>query len=128
MSAIDTAKEIVRIGSTAGLSKDVIDLLEKKATLLAEENIALKSQVAVLQAENAQLRQKLEHAQPQTKFVESEGLLWKRKPSGEFESRPYCPSCRDHPVMSAFPPEPHAMYSACPGPHTFDYAIKPPKT
>src|ERR1019366_3534778 len=64
MSAIDTAKDIIRIGTTAGLSKDVIDLLEKKCALLVEENTALSTQVSSLEIENGQLRRQLEDFQP----------------------------------------------------------------
>jgi DNA-binding MarR family transcriptional regulator len=78
MSAFDTAKEIVRIGSTAGLSKDVIDLLEKKSSLLAEKVVSLEKEKAVLEQENselfrenrnlkleiAQLHQQFEHPKP----------------------------------------------------------------
>src|SRR5689334_10558128 len=99
MSAFDTAKEIIRIGSTAGLSKDVVDLLEKKATLLAEENLALArkldeaiTKISSLESDIAQLRQQLEQSQP-SGFVISEGLFWKRRSSGDFEPRPYCPEC-----------------------------------
>jgi septal ring factor EnvC (AmiA/AmiB activator) len=52
MSALDTAKEIGRIASTASLGKDVIDLLEKKVALLTE-------QVTALETENLNLRQKV---------------------------------------------------------------------
>jgi DNA-binding MarR family transcriptional regulator len=52
MSALDTAKEIGRIASTASLGKDVIDLLEKKVALLTE-------QVTALETENANLKQKV---------------------------------------------------------------------
>src|SRR5438046_468469 len=52
MSAIDTAKEIARIASTASLGKDVIELLEKKVGLLAE-------QITTLETENAKLKQKV---------------------------------------------------------------------
>jgi hypothetical protein len=52
MSAIDTAKEIARIASTASLGKDVIDLLEKKVGLLTE-------QITTLETENANLKQKV---------------------------------------------------------------------
>ncbi len=48
MSAIDTAKEIVRITSTAGLSKDVIDLLEKKNLLLTEQVTTLETEITSL--------------------------------------------------------------------------------
>lgn len=52
MSAIDTAKEIARIASTASLGKDVIELLEKKVGLLAE-------QITTLETENVKLKQKV---------------------------------------------------------------------
>jgi DNA-binding MarR family transcriptional regulator len=64
MSAFDTAKEIVRIGSTAGLSKDVIDLLEKKSSLLVEKVVALERENAQLKLECGQLRQQLQHPKP----------------------------------------------------------------
>jgi hypothetical protein len=56
MSALDTAKEIVRIGSTAGLSKDVIDLMEKKLVLLTDELANAHRRIAQLEIENAQLK------------------------------------------------------------------------
>ena len=37
MSVSDTAKEVVRIGSKAGLAKDIIDLTEKKLAILTSE-------------------------------------------------------------------------------------------
>ena len=86
MSVLDTAKEIVRIGSTAGLSKDVIDLLEKKVTLLVDENFELSTKVSRLEIENAQLRTQLQHLQPASarnegfailKVLESEQKKWK---------------------------------------------------
>src|ERR1043165_5971567 len=64
MGALDTAKEIVRLSSTAGHSKDVIDLPEKKVALLAEQVSALESDNAQLKAELAQVRQQLPHASP----------------------------------------------------------------
>src|SRR5437762_12295696 len=130
MGALDTAKEIVRIGSTAGLSKDVVDLLEEKSVLLAEqvatlerEKAELKSENARLKAEIAQLHQQLHDAEP-AGFVESDGLLWKRTASG-FDRRPYCPTCASHPVMMEFPPRSKEMW-VCPANHTFDYDSKPP--
>lgn len=53
MGTSDIAKDAIRAIQTAGLSKDVIDLLEKKISLLAEENTSLK-------AENSELRKKLD--------------------------------------------------------------------
>src|SRR5262249_12644146 len=52
MSALDTAKEIGRIAAATTLGKDVIDLLEKKITLLTE-------QVTTLEAENKNLKVKV---------------------------------------------------------------------
>lgn len=123
MGALDTAREILRISSTAGLSKDVIDLLEKKVALLTEEIASLRAEISRLQTENANLRAKPQHAK-HAQFAESEGLLWKRTAAG-FESRPYCPECPTHPVMTPFPPGEPLLWT-CPSDHTFDYASKPP--
>jgi len=61
---MDTAKEIIRLGSTAGLSKDVIDLMEKKLALLTSENAELKTKVSAFEIEVRQLRRQLEDSQP----------------------------------------------------------------
>ena len=68
MSAIDTAKEIARIASTASLGKDVIDLFEKKVVLLAE-------QVTTLETENANLKQKAADFEQQLTGVRPKGKL-----------------------------------------------------
>ncbi len=75
MSALDTAKEVVRMASTAGLSKDLIDLMEKKNALLTVEIGDLTQKVSMLstkasslEIENAQLRDQLKN--PQTVAVD----------------------------------------------------------
>lgn len=52
MSPQDIAKDAIRIATTAGLSKDVIDLLKEKVALLTDK-------IATLQAENANLEKKI---------------------------------------------------------------------
>jgi hypothetical protein len=124
MSAFDTAKEIVRICSAAGLSKDVVDLLEKKVALLTGELSDAHRKIASLEAEAAQLRQQLQRAQPQSGgFVESMGVLWKRTATG-FESRPYCKHCAGNPIMS---PIHGARKWVCgTGDHIAPFSVKPP--
>ena len=56
MSAIDIAKDAIKIATTAGLSKDVIDLLEKKLALLTEEVLFFKDSLAKSIAENEELK------------------------------------------------------------------------
>src|ERR1051325_7704845 len=68
MSALDTAKEIGRMAATATLSKDVIDLFEKKVALLTE-------QVATLETENANLNQKVAGLQQQLDRFHPKGEL-----------------------------------------------------
>ena len=117
-------EEILRIANTHGLSKDVIDLLEKKASLLEEELQQSREREKKKDIKIAYLESQLEELQP-VGFTESEGLLWKKTNEG-FERRPYCPSCKDHPVMMVFSPS-GDMFWACPNNHTFDYNIKPPE-
>jgi hypothetical protein len=55
---------------------------------LVSENVRLKAEVARLTAELEKLQK------PASKFVESNGVLWKRKGTGGFESIAYCPTCQ----------------------------------
>ena len=84
MSAFDTAKEVVRMAITAGLSKDVIDLMEKKIALLTGEIgdltqkvELLSTKVSSLEIENGQLRTQLGNPQavalgdPPTKMLQA---------------------------------------------------------
>ena len=68
MSLTSSAKEIIRTASTAGLGKDVIDLLTTKVTLLDEQLIETRSsldqasiKISELIAENKSLRQQLDN-------------------------------------------------------------------
>ncbi len=60
MGKIDKAKEIVtsivEMATTAGIKKDVIDLLKEKVTVLASQLTEAQAKVANLEIENAQLR------------------------------------------------------------------------
>lgn len=56
MDAAQGMKDVIRIAQTAGLSKDVIDLLETKAELLAEQVVTLEQQNATLLSENNGLK------------------------------------------------------------------------
>jgi hypothetical protein len=113
MSATDTAKEVIRLATTAGLSKDVIDLLEKKSALLTEQVAALERENTQLKLEVAQLRTQLKNSQPvMGSFREFEGVLWKRTGNG-FGKTPYCPQCSDHPIMFGQPPGGYPVLWQC---------------
>jgi hypothetical protein len=128
MGASETAKEVMRIASTAGISKDVIDLMEKKLTLLAGEvvdltakNAVLATKISKLEIENGQLRAQMKHPK-QGSMQESMGLLWKRTADG-FESVPYCLQCPDHPIMV---PMRAARNWVCSAGHIAPRSSKPP--
>jgi len=59
MSATDLAKDAIRAVTTAGLSKDVIDLLKEKITLLDEKVNSLTNENNALKAENYDLKKRL---------------------------------------------------------------------
>ena len=100
MSASDTAKEIVRIASTAGLSKDVIDLLNEKVSILTTELSEARLRISHLEIENRQFHTQLDNLHP-VGFVPYMGVLWKRTADG-FEPFPYCQECPTHSVMTPF--------------------------
>jgi regulator of replication initiation timing len=59
MGALDTAIEAVRIAKTSGLAKAVVDRLEKKLSVLAEEVRTLQNENASLKVENERLQTRL---------------------------------------------------------------------
>ena len=65
MSTTDLAKDAIRIATTAGLSKDVIDLLEKKLALMTEEGLFFKESLAKSIAENDALKLKVKNLEDQ---------------------------------------------------------------
>jgi len=56
MGATETIKELVRITATTGLSKDVIDRLDQKTSLLAEQVTRLEQEKTSLGRENRNLK------------------------------------------------------------------------
>jgi hypothetical protein len=104
MDAATTVKEILRIGSTGGLSKDVIDLQAAKLRILTDELALSRQRETQLKMENEQLRRLAQNNQPfMGGFHEFEGVLWKRAANG-FGKSPHCPQCSDHPIMFGQPP------------------------
>lgn len=67
MSASDTAKDVIRIATTAGLSKDVIDLMDRKLALLTSENAELKTQITVFKAQVENLQAQLDAVRAEIK-------------------------------------------------------------
>jgi predicted DNA-binding transcriptional regulator len=59
MNPADIAKDAIRIVTTAGLSKDVIDLLEKKVALLTDTISMLDQEKSVLNGENVKLQKQI---------------------------------------------------------------------
>ena len=65
MSTTSLAKDALRIVSTAGLSKDVIDLLNLKITLLDDKVATLSQEVLSLKGKNFDLLRELEEIKKQ---------------------------------------------------------------
>jgi hypothetical protein len=72
------------------VARERIKLVEDKQRSVEEENQRLRQTVATLQADIAALRLRL----PSTEFVERRGAIFKRLPTGGFESVAYCPDCK----------------------------------
>jgi FtsZ-binding cell division protein ZapB len=65
----EIAKDAIRIVTTAGLSKDVIDLLEKKVALLTDEISTLTRKLEVSESENVSLKRKAADLEQQLERV-----------------------------------------------------------
>ena len=76
MSASDTVKDVVRIVTTGGHAKDVINPLQTKLSLLTEqvaalekENTTLKNENRNLKTENDNLKTRLPNARPKSEAL-----------------------------------------------------------
>jgi hypothetical protein len=65
MSTTNIAKDALRIVSTAGLSKDVIDLLNLKITLLDDQVATLSQEILALKGKNFDLLREIEEIKKQ---------------------------------------------------------------
>lgn len=121
ITIINRLNKIPGFSATAehvALFKDLYEQVQKECELLRSEYNRLK-------AENETLRQKLTALERTPDFEEIDGVLWTRKTTGGFGSKPRCPNCSDHPVMGEFPPgaQLHWVCSRCNG--VFDYVCPP---
>jgi hypothetical protein len=102
------------------LYKDAYTQMEKEAQRLQSRCNELEGKVRRLSSELGDLRL--------VKTFESyHGLLWKPVEGG-FERTPYCPKCKDHTIMTRFPPGGHATNWLCSVCDFHTDLVPPPKT
>ena len=99
VNPIDAAKEIIRSCQTAGLSKDVIDLMEKKLLLLTEQIAVLTDENTKLKLENNQLRIQVQNLHPITKPADT--CPYCRRAAGEIVRMKPHPELAEHGVKIA---------------------------
>lgn len=83
INPIEVAKDILNLGTTAGVKKDVIDLQAAKLRILTDELSEARTRISALEIENRQLRSQLDNFQP----VQQPGDLcpYCRRPTGQLE-------------------------------------------
>ena len=83
MNPIDVAKDIINLGTTAGLKKDVIDLQAAKLRVLTDDLGEARTRISALEIENRQLRAQLDDFQPVAKPADM--CPYCRRPTGQLE-------------------------------------------
>jgi FtsZ-binding cell division protein ZapB len=81
--------------------REKLDLVKQKYNELEIENQKLNEHVSALKTENGDLKKQLAAFQVEQKFIQQEGVLWKKEPNGKY--LPYCPICKT--VLSPIPPQ-----------------------
>ncbi len=99
-------------------------LLQENNDLLQQRIESLVQEIEQLKDENKRLRQEQLNTNSDL-FYEIEGLIWKKRSEGGYESKPRCPICSNRPTLHQFPPggKMHWCCSSCDA--TFDYAGPP---
>lgn len=107
-------------------AEEVLALKAEHEAVTTEREQAHAAKVTALGKEIASLRAQLEQQQSADEFVTHEGILWKKKQGGGFDSSAYCPKCRE--IMHGFPSGGRPDYWICdPCDKTYDGADAPPK-
>ena len=123
LTLLEKLKSIPGFAASAqhvALYKDAYTEMEKEAQ-------RLQSRCTALEEEVAHLKSQLEASRHAGTFKSDRGLLWKPLESGGFEAIPYCPRCKDHPVMTRFPPIGRPLHWMCSVCHFRTDAVPPPK-
>jgi len=94
--------EILRDYPETAAAKDRLKYWQDRYNTIEKENEKLRQEVDRLRRENIDLQNQIERQLKTAGFIESEGVLWKRKPNGTYERNPYCPICKV--VMTPSPP------------------------
>ncbi|MES2909868.1 MAG: hypothetical protein V4718_00680 [Pseudomonadota bacterium] len=94
-------------------------ILKERIALLKDQFVLLESKVTHLEQENASLRTQNHELKEQTarqtvaeQYVEENGALFKKRPTGGYVNAVYCPSCKRS--AGPFPPGPHGTYTCDP--------------
>jgi DNA-binding transcriptional ArsR family regulator len=69
----EIARDVISLVTTAGVKKDIIDLLEKKVALLTEKISILEAENAELKGKAVKLEQQLDRLRPQQGRLEEGG-------------------------------------------------------
>lgn len=84
------------------VAKERLALMEDRLKQTESQNLALKTEIASLRSECAELQTRISNDAEKTKYFEHMGVLWKERRDGLIEQIAYCPDCKL--AMSAFPP------------------------
>lgn len=68
MNPLEIARDIISIGTTAGIKKDLLDSQAAKIRILTDEIVGLRTKVSQLEIENHQLRALLKNPTPVIKL------------------------------------------------------------
>ena len=94
--------DLLREHPEAEGARERLKYLQDRCNAIEKENEDLLHEVDRLRRENSEMRSQIDGQLNAGGFVESEGVLWRKKPNGEYEQNPYCPICKV--VMTPSPP------------------------
>jgi len=97
LAKLNTVPGFSATAQHVALFKDLYEQAQKECERLTKEFETMRS-------ENQELKRLVNRSELPPDLVEVEGLLWKKRSDGAFESKPRCLQCAGHPVMSTFPP------------------------
>jgi hypothetical protein len=86
--------DILKEFPAIAVAKERLEYWQKRYDEFERENAVLRGENDRLKRENAEMHGQIEGQLHTAGFIEAEGVLWRRKPNGEYEKNPYCPICK----------------------------------
>ncbi len=94
MGLLDAIEKLINERGSAAIMRERLALIREQAQVLEKQIAQLQQENAALKDRVSDLERQVSSAAASAEFIECQGALFKRKPTGGYHLAVYCPRCR----------------------------------